>query len=406
MDFLTRDSKYIWHPFTGSPPVGPRELIVKGEREWLIDSNGRRYFDATSSWWCQIHGHSHPELVRALSRQAETLDHALFAPHSHAPAILLAELLLKELGEPFKKVFYSDNGSTAVETAMKMCWQFWRNKKVFGRIRFAAFEGAYHGDTLGAVSLGGVDKFHGHFKDFGAATVSVPVPSDRDSLETGKEMLRAHADTLCAFFVEPLIQGARGMKFHTAPLLNELVSFAKKSGVLVVFDEVFTAFGRTGSFFAFQQIEERPDIICLAKGLTSGMLPLSATVVRDEIFESFASDTFFHGHTFSGNPLGCAVGLRSLELFRDERVLEKNKELESILKEACESIEGSRHLGMVFAFEVAGRSGWDICERVWEKGIWMRPLGNTLYVIPPYCTSPSTLKSVLNILAEEVKRAL
>ena len=411
MDLLSLDSELVWHPFTPTPPLGPRQCLVRAEGEWVFDSNGRRYFDGTSSWWCQIHGHCNPELVRALTQQASELDHVLFSPHTHKPAVELAELLIEVLGPPFSRVFYSDNGSTAVETALKMCWQYWKN---LGKTRttLASLEGAYHGDTLGAVSLGGVEEFHGTFQR--GEKIRLPIPVNDEAVEKGISLLRCHRDTLAALFIEALIQGGNGMRIYPEEGLETLTKEAQRLSIPVVFDEVFTGFGRTGKMFAFQHIEARPDIICLAKGLTSGMLPLSATVVKKEIFDTFSSGrTFFHGHTFTGNPIGCAVAKRSLQLFQENRTLDSNLRLSEVMRVAqkrfssLKGVRNARTLGVVWAIDLdttGNELGWEIASRLWDRGIWLRPLGNVLYVIPPYCTTPEILETCFATLFEEVAK--
>lgn len=435
--YLSQDSKHIWHPFTPSPSLGPRTVFSKAQGSYVFALDGRRYFDATSSWWCILHGHCHPRLVQALRQQASNLDQVLFAPHSHAPAIELAEQLVHRLGPGFNRVFFSDNGSTAIEAALKMTLQYWKLRAI-ERQRFLHLRYSYHGDTLGAMGVSDFKRFYRFIDEIPLKTVQSEAPycyrcpwglthpscSVRCLDEVLKDVDR-HERDLAAVIVEPLVMGAGGMIVYPTEFLEGLTRGCRDRGIPVIFDEVFTGFGRTGPLFAFQNTSVRPDILCLSKGLTSGMLPLSATVVGEEFYQTFCGSSdraFMHGHTFTANPISCAVALESLKIFDDDQVLHKNQVLEGVFKKVSDSfsslpyVGNVRHRGLIWAIElvldkrtkrpprVPTEPGWRIASRLWEKGIWIRPLGNVVYLVPPYSTTPDELKWVLQTLEDEVAR--
>jgi len=405
-----RDRSVLWHPYTPDPAPGPAaQLFVKAEGAYVIDEKGKRYLDATASWWCQIHGHCHPRLVSALNRQASQLDQILFSPHCHPVALELAERLIAKLGTPFSRIFYSDDGSTAVEVALKMAIQYWVNRGEPRRRRFLSLQSGYHGDTLGTVAVGDVGVFQAAFSGGLAESVKAPIPHSDAAVDAFLALLDQHHEDLAAFIVEPLVMGAGGMIVYPKENLEKITRACRDRGVLVIFDEVFTGFGRTGTFFAMEQITSRPDIVCLSKGLTSGMLPLAVTATTENIFKEFAGGgarTFFHGHTFTANALGCAVALESLRLFDEEKVIERNRGLIDIFAEQSERfcelevVREVRHQGMVWAVETRRDSafGWQIATRLFDEGIWTRPLHNVLYFIAPYCVTPDELKRALDVL--------
>lgn len=409
--WLERDSRLVWHPYTPVPHHGPRALLTRAEGAYVYDKDGRALFDATSSWWCNIHGHCHPRLVEALHRQASQLDQVLFSPHSHPVAIELADRLVEKLGKPFAKVFYSDDGSTAVEAALKMALQYWQLAGEARRTKFVSLQNAYHGDTLGAVSVSHVSTFHHFFSDLKAPTFSLASPYP----ENLRRLFKEHGGEIAALILEPLVLGAGGMVMYSPETLEELVAEAKRHGILVIFDEVFTGFGRTGTFFAMEQISSRPDIVCLSKGLTSGMLPLAATVASDEIFARFVGGderTFYHGHTFTANALGCAVAVESLKLFDEGNVIEKNRMFRPLFEREAEKFRALRYvkdvrtIGMIWVAELhadSNRPGWSIASRLWDEGVWVRPLGNLLYLVPPFCSTESDLQAAFRLLYTEVQ---
>jgi adenosylmethionine-8-amino-7-oxononanoate transaminase len=431
------DVSSVWHPYTAIPQTGPRELLVRAKGAYVYDSNDRALFDGTSSWWCNLHGHCHPDLVAALHAQAQTLDQVLFAPHAHPVALELADALLAKMGAPFEKVFFSDDGSTAIEAALKMVLQYWVNRGQPQRSRFLSIELGYHGDTLGAVSVGHLDEFHRYFSplletDKSTAPycyrcpLGLKYPSCQIAcLDKARRVLEEKGDTLAALIVEPLVLGAGGLITYPAPYLNELMRLAREKGVLVIFDEVFTGFGRTGTFFAMDQLEHKPDLICLSKGLTSGMLPLGVTATTREMFSAFVGGErkkFYHGHTFTANALGCSVALESLRIFDREKTIEKNEILSAYMASqsarfaALPHVGNVRQLGMIWVIELvadkntratftpANGPGWKICHAAWEQGVWLRPMGAALYVIPPYCSTEEDLRLCFDVLYAQVSQ--
>lgn len=418
----------IWHPYTPEPPIGPETTFVKAEGQYVYSIDGKKYFDGTSSWWCNIHGHCHPRLASALADQAHTLDQILLSPHSHPVATELAEKLLERLPPNFKKIFYSDDGSTAVEAAMKMLLQYWHLKGEDRKL-FVSLSGAYHGDTLGAVSISDTPLFHHYFDTVKIPSLKVPQPycyrcplgkrfpecevACADPLEI---TLKENAKQIAGFFIEPLVMGASGMVIYPKQYVDRALTLCKEYGVPVVFDEVFTGFGRTGSFFALDTNALKPDIVCLSKGLTSGMLPLGVTAVSGEIWDAFTGGrekTFFHGHTFTGNGLSCRVALESLKLFEEERTLEKNQIFIDQMKKETERfvklpvVGDVRQQGMIWALELSDTHkeiGWQIAEELWKEGVWIRPLRQIIYFVPPYCSTTEDLHHAFDCLFRALAR--
>ncbi len=437
MSLLTRDEKVLWHPYTPVPHLGPKAVFTRAAGSYVYDESGRRYFDATSSWWCITHGHCHPRLVSALTRQAAQMDQVLFSPHTHPLAVELSETLLGVLGSRFDRVFFSDDGSTAVEAAMKMAVQYWVNRGVRGRNRFLTMERAYHGDTLGAVSVSHVEEFHGYFESLRVPAYASTVPycyrcplgkaypsCAIACVEKAEATLDREGDKIAALIVEPLVLGAGGMIVYPKEYLERLVKKARSKGVLVIFDEVFTGFGRTGKPFAMDHLENAPDIVCLSKGLTAGMLPLAATVATEEVYSAFTGGpekTLYHGHTFTANALGCAVALENLKILKEERTFERNGRLVDWLASqtprfaSLDRVGDVRHLGLIWALELveskatkavgtpANAYGWKVAEKLWEKGFWLRPLGQMLYVVPPYSSTVEDLTPLFDLLYTELQ---
>lgn len=423
MNLQQRDQAVIWHPFTPfkhSPAPIP---IVLGKGSLLEDENGHQYIDAISSWWVTLHGHAHPYIAEKLYKQAQTLEQVIFAGFTHLPAITLAERLLPKLPGAFSKIFYSDNGSTATEVAIKMSLQYWWNKEeafsneplamssVRQRRKILAFNNSYHGDTFGAMSVSDRSVFTLAFHDklFEVVFIDTPTPENTDSLVL---TIQQYAEELAAFIYEPLVQGAGGMKMYEAALLNQLLHAVKKHGIICIADEVMTGFGRTGKLFASEYCQEKPDIICLSKGLTGGTMALGVTAVTQKIVDAFMSDdklkTFFHGHSFTANPLACTAALASLDLLEKDGC---GRQIQLItachraflheLLNASLPIKNIRCLGTLLAFEI--NSGRDeylnniaavITQKALEQGIYIRPLGNTLYIMPPYCITEEELKKI------------
>ena len=406
-DWLRRDAELCWHPYT-QHGLESEPLAVSGARgAWLELADGRRILDGISSWWTCLHGHGHPELVAALAAQARVLDHVLFAGCTHEPAVRLADALVKHAGrlarhggDALNRVFYSDDGSTAVEVALKAAYQCWVRRGEPSRTGILALQGGYHGDTFGAMSAGDPNPFFAEFQPF-----LFHVGRVRPEPEHLRDALEQQAGRVAALIVEPLVQGANGMTPVPADFLREARRLCDEHGVFLIADEVMTGFGRTGSLFACEQAQLNPDLLCLAKGLTGGMLPLAATLVRGEIYESFLSDkraeAFFHGHSFTANPLGCAVGLASLSVLEQEDTPARFREIGRWLEADLAELRGAggvrelRRVGGIAAVELeVGDAGYlaSVGEELRRRcraapDALLRPLGNVLYAMPPACTS-------------------
>jgi len=396
-----RDRRVIWHPYTQEQTAPPPLPIVSGEGAWLVAEDGRRYLDAISSWWTNIHGHAHPRLVRALADQAARLEHVIFAGMTHEPAVALAEQLTALLG--LDRVFYSDNGSTAVETALKMAYQYWANRGE-PRTRFLMLKDGYHGDTVGAMSVSGLPLFHGHFAE-------LLFHADIYDGEIGGDV--------AAVIIEPMVQGAAGMRMHSPEFLRKIEQQCRAAGCLLIADEVMTGFGRTGRMFAHEHAEISPDIVCLSKGITGGFMPFAATVTNNTVYEAFLSDdsarTFFHGHSYTGNPLGCAVALESLRLFEDEGTLARANAIGTRIAAHIEplrelpQVKELRGLGAIQVVELAQDGGYlsdvgpRLREAAWKRGVLLRPLGNVLYAMPPLCLTDDEADLVGTTMFELVK---
>lgn len=429
--FLQKDKDYIWHPFTQSKTALDPILIKKAKDDILIDSYGNKYIDLISSWWVNIHGHGKKEINDAIYKQAKTIDQIIFADLTHEPAILLAEKLINILPSGLKRVFYSDNGSTSVEIALKVSYQYWFNRGQ-ERKKFISFKGGYHGDTLGAMSVGFSTGFYEPFKNLTFKPYFLTFPDNwkgNNMIELQEEKVLSEIDkithrdseNIAAVIVEPMVQGAAGMKICRAEFLNNIVRKFQEKKILVIFDEVMTGFGRTGKMFASDYLTVTPDIICLAKSLTGGVLPLAATVFKEHIHEAFVDlsidKSFLHGHSFSANSISCSAALASLKLFEEEKTLEKIKKIEQIhkfgLKELTNNklVAKTRYLGTISAFDIVGfdkgygaKVGEKLKKIFLEKGYLIRPLGETFYLMPPYCIEEFKLKNVYNIINEELKK--
>lgn len=418
----------IWYPFTVQKGASEPFKVVSGKGLWLRLEDGRKLADCISSWWVNLHGHAHPEIADAIHKQAQQLEHVLFANFTHEPAERLAEKIAGMLPGKLNRVFYSDNGSTAVEVALKMAVQYWKNKGE-ARTRFLAFEGAYHGDTFGAMSAGARSVFNRAFNEmlFDVDFVDFPATweGDENAEETEdrvigqiKELFRQHPGQYAGIILEPLVQGAGGMRMCRDGFLEKLSRETRKFGSLMIFDEVMTGFGRTGETFACERAGAEPDIICLAKGITGGFLPLSVTVCNEEVYSSFYSDdplkTFWHGHSYTANPLGCAAGLASMNLLEDNETGKSFRGMEQkhkhYLSDILETgnVEKARVKGTIAAFDVitGEETGYlnDISGQIKEKcvdyGLLIRPLGNTVYLMPPYCITDDELSGVYGRLKE------
>jgi len=409
MSLSERDKKVIWHPFTQHHIEPDSIAIVRGEGLYLYDENGKQYIDAIASWWVNLHGHSNAYMAEKVYQQAIGLEQVIFAGFTHEPAIRLAERLLSHLPSNFQKVFYSDNGSTSVEVAIKMALQFFHNQGNQKRRKIIAFEDAYHGDTFGAMSLGAPSSFNAPFQDMLFEVEFIPNPKNEPECLAALAFKLKQSDEYAAIIFEPLIQGAGGMNMYAAETLDKIILMAKNQGLFCISDEIMTGFGRTGKWFAMDYLQQKPDIICLSKGLTGGMMAMGVTVCSDSLFESFLSSdrtkTLFHSHSFTANPIACAAANASMDLMEDENTwsniasIEKSHEVWKSKMATHPTIKNVRCLGTIVAceLETVEKDGYlnpirgKAYDHFIKKGILLRPLGNTLYILPPYCIKPSEL---------------
>jgi adenosylmethionine-8-amino-7-oxononanoate aminotransferase len=411
-DWITRDRAHIWHPYTQMKTADAPIAIVAGKGAELYDSEGNKYIDAVSSWWTNIHGHAHPYLAEKLAEQARTLEHVIFAGFTHPSAIELAERLLPLLPAGQSKVFFSDNGSTAVEVGIKMAIQYFYNQGI-ARKKVIAFDLAYHGDTFGTMSVGGDLSFYDAFQDFlyQVERIPTPLPGQEAACVAALEKHLIRGD-VAAFVFEPLVLGAGGMLMYSPEVLDQLMALCKHYGTLCIADEVMTGFGRTGKLFATLHCQQKPDIIALSKGLTGGMLPMALSTCTEAVYQAFYSEdkmkALYHGHSFTGNPLGCAVALASLDIMLSAETQENIARLCARQAEFLQKIQhhprvgAARQTGTILAveFRTDTSSGYfnnlrDHLYRFFlERGLILRPLGNVVYVLPPYCISDAQLDRV------------
>ncbi|WP_442587756.1 adenosylmethionine--8-amino-7-oxononanoate transaminase [Pedobacter sp. AW31-3R] len=412
--YIARDAKVIWHPYTQMLNARPPIPIGRAEGSYLFDLEGRKYIDAVSSWWVILHGHSHPFLVSRVTEQLKKLDQVIFAGFSHGPAIELAEKLLQLLPANQEKVFYTDNGSTAIEVALKMCLQYWFNKNQ-PRKKILAFRNGYHGDTFGAMSVSARGAWTSPFASLLFEVVFIDLPT-AENIAGLKAFISGISDSLACFIYEPLIQGSAGMVTYGAMELDQLMRHCRSSGIFMIQDEVFTGFGRTGKNFAADQLQEQPDIMCFSKGLTGGMMPLGLTTCSQEIYTAFLSEdqlkTLFHGHSFTANPLACAAAAASIDLLLTAETQAHIQRICANHTAFAKTIAGHpklkevRQKGTILAMEwaVPGGSSYfsnlrdQLYDFFLEHHILMRPLGNVLYILPPYCISDDDLSVIYHTI--------
>jgi adenosylmethionine-8-amino-7-oxononanoate aminotransferase len=409
--FATWDLAHLWHPYTrrsalhdGAPP-----MIVSGKGIHLHDVAGHRYLDAISSWWCCGLGHSHPRLVKQIARQSRVLQHSILGNLSHPWAAELAMRLAELMPTPDRHVLFASDGASAVEQAIKIAVQYRHNTGQPKRRRFACIDGAYHGDTLGAMSMGYLENFHRPFRDILIDADRLPFPAG-GSFDAARKILDRRAGDYTAVIVEPLVLGAAGMKMYPASWLAKLAAWCKKNDVLLIVDEIATGFGRTGTMFAFEQAKVDPDIVCVGKALSSGYLPISATIVRDRIYETFDDEhTLQHGHTFCGNPIAAALALEVLKIYREEKIVAKTVAKAKKLAKwwnrfrANSEIENVRTLGLIAAFDLKSIPPHQVRLKLQERGILLRPLGKTLYIMPPLTISDAELRGLVDEVAAALK---
>ena len=444
-----RDLAVLWHPCTQMrehPDVLPLVPIERGEGAWLHGYDGRRYLDAVSSWWTNLHGHAEPRIAEAIARQARSLEQVILAGFSHAPAIELAERLLaiapRQPGRaPLSRVFYADNGSAGVEVALKMAFHWFRNRGEEQRTRFIALENGYHGETLGALAVGDIPLYRRVYAPLLAEALFAPSPdaymarpgeSDEQcalrAADALADLFDRHPGEICALILEPRLQCAGGMRMHHPAYLRRARELCDANGVFLVADEIATGFGRTGTMFACEQAGIAPDLLCLSKGLTGGFLPLAAVLASEAIYEGFLDDSreraFLHSHSYTGNPLACAAALASLDIFGSDGVLERNRATSARMATLAAQVgAGSPHVadvrqaGMVVAFELARdgqretpfdpalRVGLRAYRGALERGVLLRPLGDILYWMPPYCIDEAQLQLLAETTAAVIAEA-
>jgi adenosylmethionine---8-amino-7-oxononanoate aminotransferase len=418
MSLVDRDRKVIWHPYTQMKTALPPVPIVKGHGALLYDEDGKCYIDAVSSWWVNIHGHAHPYIAQKVAEQLNKLEHVIFAGFTHPAAVELAERLLKLLPGNQQKAFYSDNGSTAVEVAIKMCLQYWHNQGI-RRTKILAFKNAYHGDTFGAMAVSGRSAFTAAFDDMLFEVEFIDLP-DQLNIERLKSQVSAMKSELACFIFEPLVQGASGMLMYEAAYLDQIMAHCRQQRILLVADEVFTGFGRTGKAFACDHLSTSPDIMCFSKGLTGGTMALGLTTCTQQIFDAFLSDdrmkTLFHGHSYTANPVACSAGLASMDLFVDpatqiniDRIAAAHRQFALKISEHPR-LRTTRQTGTILAIEWETGSDTTYFSSLrdalytyfLDAGIILRPLGNIVYILPPYCITGDQL----NYIYSKIERAL
>lgn len=421
MSEFNKDQQFVWHPFTQMQTAKAPLEIVEAKDTWLITKDGKRYLDVNSSWWVNVHGHGNEHIGKAIAEQFSKLDHVIFAGATHPKAEELAKRVVHLLPEKFQKVFFSDDGSTAVEVALKMAFQFFYNQSN-PRKRVLAIEGAYHGDTFGAMSIGQRGYFNEPFEHFFFEVDFLDFPTQKNESEL---LLRAEnlfkTNEFACVIVEPLVQGSAGMRMYSVDFLDKLVLLAQEYSVKVIFDEIMTGWGRTGRMFAMDYCSQKPDIVCLSKGLTGGVLPLGLTVATNEIYNAFLSEdktkALLHGHSFTGNALACAAACASIDLFETDVTTQKIKQLcewnASFLVELKKvpSILEVRNLGTILAIEINTGEGnsyfSSIRDKAYdfflERGVLLRPLGNVIFINPPYCITEEEYSHVKNAILAFLK---
>lgn len=414
-----RDQAVIWHPFSALKQNTMPVPIIKGEGVYIIDEAGNKYIDGISSWWVNIHGHAHSYIAEKIYKQALQLEHVIFAGFTHYPAVELAERLLPILPGNFSKIFYSDNGSTAAEVAIKMALQYWWNKgdeKEALKKKILAFNHSYHGDTFGAMSVSerGIftKAFHSHL--FDVIFIDTPTKENIDGLIN---FINANAYEIAGFIYEPLLQGSGGMRMYDVALMNTLLETVQQNDIICIADEVMTGFGRTGKIFASEYMLAKPDIVCLSKGLTGGTMALGITACNQKVVDGFITDdklkTFFHGHSFTANPLACSAALASLDLLQQEACMQSIQNIcaqhqlfiEKLKKKNSSVVKNIRQLGTIMAFEISiGQDEYlndvtkDFTKTMMQQGVYLRPLGNTIYIMSPYCITTEQLEKIYEAL--------
>ncbi|MCS6968861.1 MAG: adenosylmethionine--8-amino-7-oxononanoate transaminase [Cytophagales bacterium] len=418
---IEADLQCVWHPFTPLQGLRPPLEVIGGEGAWIYTAEGNKILDLISSWWVNLHGHNHPYIAAAIARQAHNLAHVIFAGFTHQPAVLLAQRLLEILPPNMAKIFYSDNGSTATEVAMKMAFQYFYNRGE-KKPKIIAIDGAYHGDTFGAMSAGDRGPFNAPFEPYLFEVEFIPFPEKHNEEVVFQQFADlVNSGQVGAFIFEPLVQGASGMRMYSAEILDKMIAYAKAHQVICIADEVMTGFGRTGKLFASHYLHHYPDIICLSKGITGGFLPLGVTACTKEIQEAYRSPelmkTFFHGHSYTANPIACAAANASLDLLLNlscqqaiQRIGQAHEQFADHLRKGSYQIRQVRQLGTILAIEIdrTGETSYfhearnALYYHFLDKGLLIRPLGNVVYLLPPYCISNQELQLAYEAILEIV----
>lgn len=414
-----RDQKHLWHPLTQHKTHPNNLAIVKTNGCFLYDEEGNQYIDAIASWYTSMYGHCNTFITKKVALQMQQLDQIVFSGFTHQPAIELSEELMAILPHNQQKIFFSDNGSTAVDIAIKMAIQYYDNKNI-KRGCLIAFEEGFHGDTFGAMSVSGLSVYNGAFKDFFLDVKRIPAPSEEnlDQILVQLDQITAH-NSIAAFIYEPLVQGAAGMKIHDATGLEAILNYFRQKDILTIADEVMTGFGKTGLNFASDHLAIKPDIICLSKALTAGLLPMAITSCTQKVYDAFFSDAlskgFFHGHTYSANPLACAAAIAGIELLRSKKIQDNIKQI-SLWHQAFDrrikkhpKISTTRHLGVIFALDLKVKTDryGDLRDRLFHffmsRGVFLRPLGNTIYILPPFVIQEAQLEKVYTTIEDALE---
>lgn len=436
------DKQWVWHPFTQMSEWAESDnlIIESGTGNYLKDTNGKKYLDGVSSLWCNVHGHRVPELDRAIKKQLKRISHSTFLGLSNVPAIELAKKLIELAPKNLTRVFYSDSGSEAVEVALKMTYQYWQHKGQKKKKKFVCLTNAYHGDTIGSVSVGGIDLFHEIYRPLLFETFRAQAPYYyRDSFEGSegeytefcanrlKAILEQHQDEVCGVIMEPLMQGAAGMIHQPKGYISRVRALTKEYNTLLIFDEVATGFGRTGRMFASEHENVSPDLMCVAKGLSGGYLPISATLASEEIYAAFLGryeelKSFFHGHTYTANPLACAVSIANLELFSERQILKKLAPKINFLNEALKSfyeldyVGEVRQVGFMVGIELVRdrrtkqpyqlkeKIGIRVIEEARRRGVMIRPLGNVIVLMPPLSFEIKEFQKLTDVVYQSIKK--
>jgi len=415
-----KDKQFIWHPYTHINSTPAAIPIVKGEKAILYDEQGNRYIDGISSWWVNIHGHGNKYIAKKIYEQAKKLEQVIFTAFTHEPAVELAEKLLSVLPGNFSKIFYTDDGSTATEVAIKLSLQYWKNVGSTNRTKVLAFHNSYHGDTFGAMSVSERGIYTAAFEDKLFDVVFIDTP-DGKNIESLKAEVEKYKNEFACFIYEPLLQGAEGMKIYDADGLNELLKYLQGQKIICIADEVLTGFYRTGKFFAGDYMEAKADIICLSKALTGGTMALGVTACTQPIYDEFVSDdktkTLFHGHSFTANPLACVAAIASFDLIQKkefikgvENVISHHEKFGAKLRklEKKNYIKNVRQIGTIIAFEICTTDKDDYLNAVsqsftpfcMQRGVYLRSMGNTIYIMPPYCITSRELKKIYSVVTD------